>query len=102
MPTKNYFDKLPPFPDDIPVAKLQRISYANLLAQDEIESASLFDACRTSGFFLLDFNTCPEGQQFLEKAERMFELTEEVNALPEEELMKFAYKPPHSLFGFVK
>jgi hypothetical protein len=102
MPTQEYFSKLPPFPSDVPVAQLRRISYAKLLELDEAESALLFDACQTHGFFLLDFDTCSKGQEFLNRAERMFELTEEVNAEPVEELMKYAYKPPHSLIGFVK
>jgi hypothetical protein len=100
MPTERYFNKFPPFPSDVPVAKLPRLSYAKLLARDEAESVALFNASRGSGFFLVDFNTCPEGQKFLEHAERMFEINEQVNALEQDELMKYAYRPPHHLFGY--
>lgn len=99
MPTERYFNKFPPFPSDVPIAKLPRLSYAKLLARDEAESVALFDASRASGFFLLDFDTCLEGQKFLEHAERMFEINEQVNAMEQDELMKYAYKPPHHLFG---
>jgi hypothetical protein len=99
MPTQAYFDKYPPFPDDVPVAELRRLSFAKLLAHEESESDSLFEACRSMGFFLLDFQGCPEGEAFLQKAGAMFDLNEEVNALDVDELMKYAYKPPHSLFG---
>lgn len=99
MPTQAYFDRYPPFPGDVPVAKLPRLSFAKLLARDESESDALFEACRAMGFFLLDFQGCPEGESFLKKAETMFDINEEVNAMDVGELMKYAYRPPHSLFG---
>ncbi len=45
------------------------------------------------------FQGCPEGESFLEKAEMMFDLAEEVNIMEIDELMNFAYQPRHSLFG---
>ncbi|KAH8690689.1 hypothetical protein BGW36DRAFT_389184 [Talaromyces proteolyticus] len=100
MPTDQYFSKLPAFPSDVPIAKLNRLSYAKLLTGDEVESEALFEASRTLGFFLLDFSTCVEGQNFLQRAERMFEINEDVNNLEQDELMKYAYRPPHHLFGY--
>lgn len=99
MPTQAYFDKYPSFPSDVPVAQLPRLSFAKLLAHEESESEALFEACRAMGFFLLDFQGCPEGEAFLKKAETMFDINEEVNAMDVDELMKYAYQPPHSLFG---
>src|SRR5437879_494085 len=99
MPTQAYFDKYPPFPSNVPVAELPRLSFAKLQDQDREESDALFDACRAMGFFLLDFRGCSEGDAFLKEAERMFDLNEEVNMLNGEELMKYLYQPPHSLFG---
>ena len=101
MPSQAYFDKYPSFPSDIPVAKLPRLSFAKLLAHDQGESNALFQTCRAMGFFLLDFRGCIEGDAFLKKAETMFDINEEVNAMDVDELMKYAYKPPHSLFGLV-
>jgi isopenicillin N synthase-like dioxygenase len=100
MPTQAYFDKYPTFPSDISVAKLPRLSFAKLLVHEENESNALFEACRAMGFFLLDFQGCVEGEEFLKKAETMFGLNEQVNAMDVDELMKYAYKPPHSLFGY--
>jgi hypothetical protein len=99
MPTQAYFDQCPPFPSDIEVAKLQPISYSKLLDGDEIESKAMFQACRESGFFLLDFRHSPIGEDFLSKAASMFDLNSKIHTLEVDELMEYAYKPPHSLFG---
>jgi hypothetical protein len=101
MPTQAYFDKYPPFASHVTTAKLPRLSFAKLLAHDKSESDALFEACRAKGFFLLDFRGCSEGEGFLKEAEALFQLNEEVNTLDVDELMKYAYNPPHSLFGYV-
>lgn len=99
MPTQAYFDQYPAFPDDVQTAELQRISFAKLLKKDAAEAKTLFEACRAWGFFVLDFAGCEEGESFISLAADMFELDKEVNAVDVDELMKYAYKPPHSLFG---
>lgn len=101
MPTKRCFDRCPPFPEDLPVAKLPRVSFKKLLESDKSESDVLFESSRALGFFLVDFNGSIEGEEFLKKAEKMFDITEEVNAVDQDKLMKYAYKPPTSLFGYV-
>lgn len=101
MPTPAYFAKYPPFPSQVPTAKLPVVSFARLLSNDEDESSALFTAARTSGFFLVDLSHSSFGDAFLESAEAMFDLTEEVNALPQEELMQYAYKSAGNIFGFV-
>lgn len=102
MPTQAYFDRYPSFPGDVPTIELPCLSFAKLLAKEQSESDVLFKVCRAVGFFLLDFQGCSEGEAFLKKAENMFNLNEEVNALDVDELMKYTYKPPHSLFGYAK
>lgn len=98
-PTKAYFDKFPPFSNDIAVAQLPRIHLPKLLANEKAESDVLFDASRKLGFFLLDFEGCEEGETFLKNAETMFDIGKEINETDTEEMMKYAYHPPHSLFG---
>ncbi|TVY73201.1 Oxidoreductase vrtI, partial [Lachnellula suecica] len=100
MPTQAYFDKYPPFPSTLPVAKVPLISFSKLQRNDKNESDALFHSCRTLGFFLLDLKNSTEGEAFLKKAEKMFDMTEGVNALPQDELAKYAYQPPASLFGY--
>ena len=99
MPTKKYFSTCPAFPDDVPTAQLPSISLAKLASQDEDESRQLFHACTALGFFLLDFQGTPEGEAFVEEAEKIFELNEEVHALDYEEKMKHPFKPPDDFFG---
>ena len=101
MPTQAQFDRYPPFADDVQVAELPHVSFAKLLEGNEAESSALFEACRAWGFFLLDFTGCEECRAIIDEAASMFELSEEVSALDTRELMKYAYKGPHSLFGFV-
>jgi hypothetical protein len=102
MPTQAYFDQYPPFPSDLPVAKLPRVCFAKLLKNDKSKSDALFESSQALGFFLLDFEGSKEGGEFLKKAERMFHINEEVNALDQDDLMKYAYKPPSCLFGYVR
>jgi len=99
MPTQAYFKKYPAFPSDIPTAQLPRLSLSKLLDHEKDESDALFKACRTMGFFLLDFEGCSEGEGFLKKAEAMFDPNEEVSAVDVDELLRYSYRPPHSLFG---
>ncbi|KAJ8062280.1 hypothetical protein OCU04_008827 [Sclerotinia nivalis] len=100
MPTPTYFSKYPAFPPDVPVAKLPVISLSKLLSEDKDESSSVFKASRAMGFFVLDLSGCPAGEEFLKNAAVMFDLNKEVNALSQDELMKYAYNPPTSLFGY--
>ncbi|KAK5003814.1 hypothetical protein LTR28_009705, partial [Elasticomyces elasticus] len=45
---------LPPFPDDVPVAPLLRISLRELVRGDAEEQERLWSACKELGFFYLD------------------------------------------------
>jgi hypothetical protein len=97
MPTQAYFDKYPPFPSNVPVANLPRLSFAKLLEGEKVESDALFEACRAVGFFLLDFESCTAGEEFLKKSEAMFDRNQEVTAMGVEELMKYSYQLPSLL-----
>jgi hypothetical protein len=101
MPTQAYFEKCPPFPEDLAVAELPIISFAELEENDKAQSNAIFESSRALGFFLLNFNGSIEGEKFLRKAEKMFEINEEVNGVDQDELMKYAYKPPSNLFGYL-
>ena len=100
MPTQAYFARYPPFPPSIPCAELPRISFSKLFSHNEAESNSLFEACQDQGFFLLDLDTCERGRRFLEKAEKMFDLIDNLYDLEVEELMEYGYKPPGMTFGY--
>lgn len=101
MPTTDYFNRFPPFPNDIPIARLPRVSFGKLLADDAAESEQLFRACRENGFFLVDLRGSGEGETMLKDAETAFDLSEKIFEIDQQELAKDAFKPPTSLFGYV-
>ena len=100
MPTAKAFSSIPPFPDDVPIVHLPRLSLAKLMANDRHESEELFRGCRTDGFLQLDMRTTPEGEALLAEAEILFEINREVNDASLDEKMKFAFQPSKSLFGY--
>ncbi|MCJ1434327.1 hypothetical protein MMC27_003694 [Xylographa pallens] len=72
MPTPAFFEMHPPFPDDIPVLPLPRLSYAKLLSDCSAESQALYKASTEQGFFLLDLSDTPEGPGLLADIETVF------------------------------
>ena len=101
MPTVTYFNRYPPFPKDVPVAELPRVSLASLVAGDDAESAQLFRACREAGFVLVDLRGLGEGETMLKDAEAAFDLSERIFDTDQAELMRYAFKPPEGVFGYV-
>lgn len=101
MPTAKAFEAVPPFPDDVPVYELPRLSLSKLISDDPEQSRELFDSFRTHGFALLDMQGCVEGEALLAEAEKMFEITRQVTVdLALEEKMKYEASP-RSIFGCV-
>lgn len=85
-------DSVPPFPSDVPVATLQRIDLQKLAADDEAESLSLFQACRTSGFFLLDMSRLPLGETTLGEVGEVFKLAKALFELEADTKMRYSYR----------
>ena len=99
MPTTEFFDRYPPFPNEIPVIDLECLNLTKLLADDAAESAKLFQAAQDTGFFLINLQGCEEGESMLRHAEKAFDLSRQIHDLEYEELKKYAFKPPASLYG---
>ena len=93
MPTPKCFAGVPAFPDDVPVAELQRLELSKLLSGDKAESEALFEACTGFGFFLLDLRGCEEGEILLKETEAAFDISQEFYALSDEERTKFPLLP---------
>ena len=100
MSLPRYFTDVPPFPPDVPVHNLARISLEDLEHGSEATSRSVFDACRHDGFFLLDLRSSPLGQKILSDAEELYDLTNATLTLPQAELDKFTYNSKISLIGY--
>ncbi|PYH38799.1 oxidoreductase [Aspergillus neoniger CBS 115656] len=94
MPTQGYFDRIPPFPSDLPVVSLSKISLERLKNNTTEEVEKLLKACQKWGFFLLDLKGSDQGHTLLQDAEAMFELTTQLSALSHETLKSYTYKPP--------
>ncbi|KAL6714194.1 hypothetical protein ACLMJK_008689 [Lecanora helva] len=94
------FNNIPPFPQDVPSIPLATLSLVKLITGDASESTQLFEACRETGFFLLDLRRCEQGEDLLCHAQEMFEMNKEIHELDSEELAKHAFNPPSDLFGY--
>ncbi|KAH8759692.1 hypothetical protein BGZ57DRAFT_612975 [Hyaloscypha finlandica] len=100
MPTAKAFSQVPPFPDDVPVYELPRLSLRKLISNEAEQSKELFKSFREHGFALLDMQGCHEGESLLKEAEKMFEITRDVTiGLDIEEKMKYVPTPP-VIFGY--
>lgn len=81
-------NELPPFPADIPTAKVNNISHAALCKGEVAALLALLNSARTTGFFRLDLTDTENGQQFLASAEKMFDLAAKTFDLPVDVKMK--------------
>ena len=99
MPTASIFEAHPPFPADVPILELPRISFQKLLSGDSAESEELFKTAKETGFFLLDLRGTAEGDGLLENAEGVLELDKRFGDLDVEAKEGFKANPPKQLFG---
>ena len=100
MITKSYIEGLPPFPDDIPVAPIARISLIKLVASDPAESAAVLDATRTAGFFYLDMRNDKAGESLLAESESLASLASAAFKAPLATKEEYALVKGVSLFGY--
>ena len=94
MPTANIINNQPPFPDDVPICHLFKISCRKLRASNNAESDKLFHACKGTGFFLLDLRDIMEGEKLLEDVEDVLMVDREFGALSRPEKAEYASQPP--------
>jgi len=87
-----------PFPDDIPIAPLLRLSFHKLLNRDPAEVDRCIRACEDLGFFYLDLRG--DGESLLRDADALFGVGEELLALPLEEKKKYDFSEQMSYFGY--
>jgi len=93
MPTAKHFASCPPFPDDVPIASISRISLAKLLANDAAESEALFKASKDTGFLLLDLKGSENGEIVLKEVEAAFETSKMFYDCSLEEKSKYPLLP---------
>lgn len=93
------FPHLTPFPEEITIAPLLRLSLSKL-RKDSAESDRLFSASKDLGFFYLDLSGDKEGEALLEEADELFELGPKLYNLGREELQQYDYKALGSYMGY--
>ena len=90
----------PPFPNNVPIAPLLRLSLEKLLKNDTQESARFFQACKELGFFYLDLRGTPAGESLLDDANRLFDIGEHLFELDLEEKQKYDFSAQQSYYGY--
>lgn len=93
------FTSIPPFPDDIPVAPLVRLSLSQLRSSPA-ESQRFFAACQELGFFYLDLRGDEQGERLLDESDKLFEVTEKLHEISTEELNKYNYRKFGDYMGY--
>lgn len=85
------FVTVPDFPEGLQVIDLPRVSLNKLLQGHKDEIDKIFDICRTTGFFYLNLQDHPSGQQLWKEASDVCKLGMDV--LPNVPMAtKLAYK----------
>jgi len=97
---KSSLANLPPFPEDLPTAPIAIISSQKLLDGDPDEGKRVLEACQTYGFFYLDLNDSTEGENLIDEAEQLLELSKEAFKPAVEEKMPFHLQKGVSMFGY--
>jgi isopenicillin N synthase-like dioxygenase len=91
---------IPPFPSDVPLAPIARISSAALLSKDDSTGTAVLKATQTAGFFYLDMTDSPSGQELLSEAEQLQRLSQTAFTMPLEEKLKYRLINGISMFGY--
>ncbi|KAF4472870.1 oxidoreductase [Fusarium albosuccineum] len=101
MASEKLFENIPPFPDDIPIASITRISLTGLRSGDEVIAQSLLEACQTLGFFLLDLRGDMTGDTLVaEIDELMGNVNHDIMGLPLDVKKQYHVDVPRSFEGF--
>ena len=80
----------PPFPTDVPTAQVTRVSLSKLLSNDKAETDALFEACKTSGLFMVALDDGAQGEELIGDASNVFRAGEKIFDLDYDEKMKYA------------
>lgn len=67
MPSASYDYYPAPFPHDVPVVDLPKLSLESILQGDEDTAETLYQVCTNEGFYYIDLTTHPLGLKFLEE-----------------------------------
>ncbi|KAH7013926.1 hypothetical protein EDB80DRAFT_749500 [Ilyonectria destructans] len=93
-------ENLPAFPNDVPLADIDVISFRKILDHDHGEEIRALNAVRTDGFFYLNLTDSGEGRELITESNQLLELSKEAFNKPPEEKMKYRADRGRSIFGY--
>lgn len=99
MASAKLFEKIPPFPGDIPTASLHIISLAELSSGKDSVASDVLAACQRLGFFLLDLRGDGLGESVIKEVDELFKAGKDIMDLPKEVKDNFQHDPPRSFLG---
>lgn len=99
MASPSLFFAAPPFPEDVPVAKMVKISLEKLANGDIQEAENVLAASTSLGFFLLDLHGNTTGEELMRDIDATFEVVKETMSMTLEEKMQFCQSPPKCFAG---
>ena len=99
MASAQLFEPYPLFPYYLLTADVPKISLSKLASKDKHEASRVFDACSTSGIFLLDLEGDLDGEVLQNDIAPMFALTKETLDVSLEEKLKYKQVPPDDYSG---
>ncbi|KAJ5238357.1 1-aminocyclopropane-1-carboxylate oxidase [Penicillium chermesinum] len=94
------YPDLPPFPTDIPIAPLPRISLGKLLQNDEAATEQLYTICKDLGFFYLYLNDSDAGKSLLNETQSLFSIQDEVFDRSLEDWKPYDFKERGTYLGY--
>ena len=89
MVSQRLFESLPPFPD-ISTADIPKFSLSRPSSGDSAYTHTIFETCRTTGFFLLEMGGEETHDKIVKKIDAMFDLSNNFFDLETEQKVKYA------------
>ncbi|CAJ0546817.1 Ff.00g014440.m01.CDS01 [Fusarium sp. VM40] len=90
----------PPFPEDVPIVPIARLSSRKLTSSCENEMKKVLRACETDGFFYLDLTDGLFGQALLDEADDILHVSKGALNQPLDYKMKFLAERGKEMFGY--
>lgn len=88
----------PPFPNDVAIAPLLKLSLAKLVVRDANEVQRFVHACEDLGFFYLDLEG--PGEVLLSEADELFQVGKDLFDLNLEEKQKYNFAHLKTYYGY--
>ncbi|EXK36514.1 hypothetical protein FOMG_09686 [Fusarium oxysporum f. sp. melonis 26406] len=93
-------NSIPPFPDDLPIVPIARISYSKLKNLDKDEAIKVLKASQSDGFFYLGLTDDSAGQALLNDTEDILAISKRALNIPLDKKMECVAERGKEMFGY--